>query len=359
MGMPSITITFQQLGMTAIQRSQKGILGLIFTDAAPTLQGGHELTSAADLAEKLAGLSVANKEQIRLAFLGYINPPRKVIVYIMNGEDADLEDALRYFATRQVDYLVGPPDVSATDVQSLTSWIKAERANDHMVKAVLPNAAANHEAIVNFATEEILVGETKYTTAEYCSRIAGLIAGTPMTISATYAPLSEVSDCIRLTKEEMDAAIDAGKFIIFHDGKQVLTGRAVNSLVTVTQEKGEKFKKIKLVEVMDMIQNDIRITARESYIGKYTNSYDNKCLLVIAIQGYLAGLEQGGILAAQTSVVEIDLAAQENYLKSQGIDTSAMSEQEIKETNTGSKVFIRIQISILDAIEDIVIPITI
>lgn len=133
----------------------------------------------------------------------------------------------------------------------------------------------------------------------------------------------------------------------------------MNSLKTTSQEKGEAFKKIKIVETMDMIQNDIRMTAEDGYIGKYANSYDNKCLLIMAVKGYLEELERSGILETGTSVVELDLAAQENYLKSKGIDTSDMSEQQIKEANTDAKVFLRARVSILDAIEDIVLPITI
>lgn len=197
------------------------------------------------------------------------------------------------------------------------------------------------------------------TTAAFCSRIAGLIAGTPMTISCTYAPLAEVSDVTRLTKEQLDTAIDSGEFVLFHDGEKVKVGRGVNSLKTTSQEKGEAFKKIKIVEAMDMIQNDIRMTAEDGYIGKYANSYDNKCLLIMAVKGYLEELERSGILETGTSVVELDLAAQENYLKSKGIDTSDMSEQQIKEANTDAKVFLRARVSILDAIEDIVLPITI
>lgn len=78
--------------------------------------------------------------------------------------------------------------------------------------------------------------------------------GTPMTISCTYAPLPEVSDVGRLTREAMDAAVDAGKFILFHDGEKVKVARGVNSLQTTTQDKGDAWKKIKMVEVMDMIQ---------------------------------------------------------------------------------------------------------
>ena len=41
------------------------------------------------------------------------------------------------------------------------------------------------------------------------------------------------------------------------------------------------------------------------------------------------------------------------YLGGIGIDTAEMSEKEIKEANTGSHVFLKGTISILDAIEDV------
>ena len=350
MGLPSIDITFKTLGMTAIQRSQKGIVAVILEDAAGA--GAHIMTNVTDIP---SALGAENRAYLERAFTGYVNPPRKVIAYVVDGTEKTLDDALAYFATQQFDYLVGAPDTESADAQKIASWVKSERANKHTVKAVLPGTAA----VVNFTTGGIRLGEASVTTAAFCSRIAGLIAGTPMTISCTYAPLAEVSDVTRLTKEQLDTAIDSGEFVLFHDGEKVKVGRGVNSLKTTSQEKGEAFKKIKIVEAMDMIQNDIRMTAEDGYIGKYANSYDNKCLLIMAVKGYLEELERSGILETGTSVVELDLAAQENYLKSKGIDTSDMSEQQIKEANTDAKVFLRARVSILDAIEDIVLPITI
>ena len=354
MGLPSIDITFKTLGMTAIQRSQKGIVAVILEDAAGA--GAHIMTNVTDIP---SALGAENRAYLERAFTGYVNPPRKVIAYVVDGTEKTLDDALAYFATQQFDYLVGAPDTESADAQKIASWVKSERANKHTVKAVLPGTAADSEAVVNFTTGGIRLGEASVTTAAFCSRIAGLIAGTPMTISCTYAPLAEVSDVTRLTKEQLDTAIDSGEFVLFHDGEKVKVGRGVNSLKTTSQEKGEAFKKIKIVEAMDMIQNDIRMTAEDGYIGKYANIYDNKCLLIMAVKGYLEELERSGILETGTSVVELDLAAQENYLKSKGIDTSDMSEQQIKEANTDAKVFLRARVSILDAIEDIVLPITI
>lgn len=353
MGLPSINITFKELGVTAIQRSDKGVVAVILQDTNGT--GGHSLTSVTEIP---AVWTEANRAYVKNAFVGYISPPRRVLVYVI-GDSEDLGAALGHFAQHQFDYLAGAPDLSAADAQTIANWIKSERQDDHMVKAVLPDVGADNEAIVNFTAEDIQAGETTYTTSEYCSRIAGLLAGTPMTVSCTYAPLPEVTNVKRMTKAELDAAIDGGKFVLFHDGEKVKVGRGVNSLVTTTQDKGASFQKIKIVEAIDMIKNDIRMTAQDNYIGKYSNSYDNKCLLIMAIKGYFEELERQGILESDSSTVEIDMAAQEAYLKSTGTDTSAMSEQEIKEANTKDKVFLSASIKILDAIEDISFEVTI
>lgn len=353
MGLPSINIVFRSAGIASIKRSEKGTVAMIVRDAAQT--GVCVLTNVTEIPE---GFGAKNRAYIKRAFDGYITPPRKVIVYAL-AADASIEDALAYFAAQSFDYLVGPADLTNEEAQTIASWVKSERLENHTAKAVLPNVAADHEGVINFVTDGIQSGDTAFTTEEYCARIAGLIAGTPMKISCTYAPLAELSSVEQQSREALDTAIDEGKFTLFYDGEKVKVGRAVNSLVTTVQDKGDAFKKIKIVEAMDMIRNDIRVTAQDNYIGKYANSYDNKCLLMLAIKGYLEELEMADILEKGTSVVDIDIDAQENYLKKQGIDTSNMREKEIRYANTGSFVFLKVTVSILDAIEDIQINVTI
>ncbi len=354
MGLPSINIEFKTTGITAIERSQKGTAALILRDES--VSGAYILTNVTEIP---ADLTQENKEYIERAFIGYQTPPKSVIIYVINAE-AEISTALTYFATQKFDYICLPPTGTQEEAETLKSWVLSERLNNNATyKAVLPNISADSEAIINFAAEGITDGEKTYTAAEYCSRIAGLIAGTPMNISCTYAPLTEINDIKRLTKAQADEAIDQGKFILIHDGEKVKVGRGVNSFITTVEGKGEAYKKIKIVEAIDMINNDIRTTVEDSYIGKYSNSYDNKCILITAIKGYFEQLEMDGILDKGKTSVSIDIQAQENYLKSQGIDTSVMKEQEIKEANTGSKVFIAASIKILDAIEDIDINIAI
>ena len=57
--------------------------------------------------------------------------------------------------------------------------------------------------------------------------------------------------------------------------------------------------------------------------------------------------------------VEIDVVANKTYLQESGIDTSDMSDDDLKRAATGDKVFLKAKITILDAIEEITLPITI
>lgn len=356
MGLPNINIEFKTAGISAVGRSQKGVVGLIIKDANTEAAGPRTLYSAAELPKTLGE---ENRMYIAQAFTGYVTPPRQVIAYVLGADVEDLTEALSYFAATPVDYLAGPADCTPAEAAEIAGWVKTQRANDYTPKAVLPSQKADNEGVVNFTAQEIKTGEKNCTAAQYCSRIAGLLAGTPMTISCTYAPLPEVADIKRQTKTEMDAAIDAGELILYHDGEKVKIGRGVTSLTTTTQDKGDAYKKIKIVEAVDMIRTDLRRTAQDNFIGKYANSYDNKCLLITAIKGYFEQLELEGILARGKSEVRIDTVAQEAYLKSHGTDTSKLNEQEIKEAETGSRVFLAAKIRILDAVEDIDLAIVI
>jgi Phage tail sheath protein subtilisin-like domain/Phage tail sheath C-terminal domain len=345
MGLPQVNIVFKQLGASAIQRGERGIVALLLKDTAGL--GTYEIFSPTDIP---SGISDANKKQIELAMIGYINAPLKIIARV--GNETDWNTALAWLETQKFDYL-SIPEIAAEDLPTVTSWVSAQRANGKMVKAVLPNCSADREYIVNFTTDNIISGGTTYTTAQYCARIAGLLAGTPLNISATFAPLPEVTSVQSYTKTQLDTAIDNGEFVIFHDGEKVKVARAVNSLKTITADKGESFKKCKIVDILDQVYMDVKRTIEDNYIGKYPNSYDNKILLMSAIKAYFDALEIDNILDEDQNRIGIDIDAQRNYLNSIGVDTTKMNEQQIKEANTRDKLFFRADIKPLDAMEEI------
>ena len=351
---PQISVTFTELGISAITRGDKGTVALIVRDGLE-VDPAFAITQATQIPDALGKETV---DYIKRTFLGYVNPPKKVIVYVLAPEGR-LADALDYLATTVFDYICGPADCTAEEAADIASWVKSQRLNNGAkYKAVLPNHKADNYAIVNFTGDAMTDGITVWDTAAYCSRVAGLLAGTPMKIAATYAPLPELSDCARLTKEEADEAVGSGELALRWDGRKVKLNRAVNSLVTTSQGMLDSFKKIKIVEIMDLMRTDITATAEDEYVGKYANSYDNKMLLAAAIRGYLMGLEQSSLIQPGYTV-DLDMEAQEQYLAARGVDTAAMSEKELREADTGSHVFLLVRCKILDAIEDVIIKVEI
>ena len=361
MGAPNITIAFYEQATASIQRGDKGTLAMILNETSVSTL---TVTTILDSTDIPTGYSAANVKAIERALIGYQNAPKKIIAVAIASAD-DYDAALTELNNHDWDYLVAP--TCETDVKGMTiaTWIKTQRTSNHKIyKAVLPNQAADCEGVVNVTMGYTDEDGTAVTAEQACARIAGIICGTPMTMSCTYAPIPEALGCTAKDQEDIDKAVDSGEIVLEWDGEKVKIVRGVNSLTTTSETKGDSFKKIKLVETMDLIQHDIRKTAEDSYIGKYTNSYDNKCLLTTAINGYFDTLIRDGILSSASC--DIDTDAQKTYLKGKGgkfvVDGETISiedatDLQIRQANTGSQVFLKCTISMLDALEDITIDI--
>lgn len=361
MGAPNITIAFYEQAIASIKRGDKGILAMILVNASTEQLTVDTILDSTDIPESY---SAANIAQVKYALIGYQNTPKKIIaVAIPSAEDYD--DALEELTNYDWDYLVAPTCSTDGKAADISTWIKAQRSNNNKIyKAVLPNQKADSEAIVNVTMGYTDAEGNELTAEAACARVAGIICGTPWSMSCTYAPLSEALGCPAKSQEEIDTAVDAGELIFMWDGEKVKIVRGVTSFTTTSQDKGDSYKKIKLVEIMDLIQHDIRKTAEDSYIGKYNNSYNNKNLLTTAIGGYFDTLISDNILASGSC--ELDVDAQRTYIKAKGgkfvIDGETVSledatELQIKQANTGSQVFLKCTISMLDALEDISIKI--
>ena len=355
MGLPQLNITFADAAKRTVITTNRGTVALIVRDSAESVTGSVlNIKSAASIPE---ALSTENKAYIGTAFLGNVHAPRCVFAAII-GTESNIEDALTLLETVKFTWLAAPSGCTSTEAETIAEWITNRRDEGAVCKAVLPNCAADNKAVVNFTASGITVGSTVKTTAEYCARVAGYLAGTPLSQSVTYGVLPEVSDITRLSKSAAEAAVDAGQLILIHDGEKVKFASGVNSLTTAKTAMTQKMKNIKVVEVVDAISSDLRLLAQDKYIGKYANTYDNKRLLITAVVSYFRALEAEDVLA-KGSTVEIDVEAQREYLTSHGIDITDMTEDKIKSANTGKHVFITASISIYDAIEDIDINIAV
>lgn len=353
MGLPSVNVNFITTASTLSQRSERGIVGMIIKGIKPA-KNPLVVKSEQDIPKSF---SAENREQILFALKGYVNTPKRVEVFCLASDAENYTEALNYYEVSKINYLVAPTCETDNQKDALATWVQEQRKNKKEVKIVLPNQAADHVGIINYTTESVTIGEKTFNAEKFCSRIAGILAGTPASISCTFAPIEEATDCTRLSRTQLDTEIDSGHFVVFHDGEKVKVGRGVNSLVTPKDNQNEQYKKIKIIECMDMINDDLIKLIEENYIGKLPNSYDNKCLVISAIMDYFDELSKQSILSSYE--VGIDIQANKSYLESKGIKTDDMTADELKKADTGEKVYIYSVIRILDAMEDITININV
>ncbi|SDZ19336.1 phage tail sheath C-terminal domain-containing protein [Tindallia californiensis] len=351
MGLPEILIKFQSLAVSAIQRSERGIVALILKDDTKKDFDTKEYSIITDIDPD--DWTEENKDYIEKAFLGV---PNKIIVERIDEDATDYNEALQRLATKHWNW-GAIPGIGESDVSTVATWLKTKRDNfDKVYKMVLPNNDGDHEGIVNFTTEDIKVGERVYTTAEYTARLAGVFAGLSLQRSSTYYKLNEV-DSIK-ESEDPDQDIDDGKLILIND-EGVKIGRGVNSLTTLDVTQGEDWKKIKIIEGHDLVKEDIRRTFNDEYVGRVNNSYDNQVLFISAVNAYLQTLEGEVLNPNVDNFVDVDIEAQRLAWEGIGTDTSEWDEQEIKNNTFQSKVFINGPMRFLDAMEDLYLKVNV
>ena len=222
MGLPVIDISFKQLAKTAMIRSERGIVALILKD---TTKASSTVFDEGDIPPNL---SEANKNLIKDVLKG---SPNKIEVYVL-GSEGQISEALTYFEGIEFN-LMCMPSAESGDIAAIKAFIK--KMNDvvkYKCDAILANEEADSEAIINYTADDIVVGGKSVTTANHTARIAGLIEGTPLHQSVTFATLSDVDSIENLTKEQADSRIDAGELILVREMGKVRVARGVNSLTT-------------------------------------------------------------------------------------------------------------------------------
>lgn len=355
---PAVVVSFHEAAASTINRGNRGTLAMIIVDPIAESQADYTLYDTTDIP---AAASDASKTAMTLALTGYVTMPKKVLVHaILNTDEGEkYADALEYFGRQSWNVLVAPTAEADNATATIANWIKAKRDEGLSYRAVLSNTAADDPAIVNVCSTAVYDG-SEISAGLVACRIAGVICGTPLAMSCTYAPLYDFTDCQRLSKEDLDAAVAAGKLVLMWDGEKVKICRGVTSFTTTNTEEGDSFKKIKLVDAMDMMRDEIIRTIEDSYIGKYENTYDNKCVLIAAVNSYFRDLAAEKVI--DSGRCDINLEAHRAYFKAHGgklvVDGESIALEDatdiqIRKGNTGSAVLLTATVSLLDAIEDV------
>lgn len=361
---PNVDINFRDAGDTAIDKAERGIVYLILEE--PSVEELTEVTFF-NATEIPTTYTDENKEQIKLAMAGsYLAPNRVSCIMTPSSETAftiEGNEALMLLATSDCDYFAIPgiTQQAATDV---ATWVKQHNESQpiHKMKAVLPNTAADNDHVINVTqTKAVTQGGKELNTDELCGFVAGMRAGCPMQFSLDRfrtSALKWVPPVDMRKGQDGDNRVQAGEFFFNMDRGRVSVVADVNSL-TELAGKDETYQQNKEIDIMDALYNGLKPSILDKYIGKFTNSYQNKLILVSAVGAFLQSFEAAGLVEQDDTNCEIAFDEQRLYLKSIHYTTfdnrtvEEMTVNEILKANTKDHVFLRVRFLPLGAIRHV------
>lgn len=136
-------------------------------------------------------------------------------------------------------------------------------------QTVLYRMPADYEGIVNVKNS---VEEAGASEADLVYWVTGIIAGCGVNKSNLNKKYNgEFKVNAEYTQTELANAKKAGEFTLHKVGNEVRVLEDINSLVTLTEEKGEVFKENQTIRVIDQIANDIAVLFNTKYLGIMPN----------------------------------------------------------------------------------------
>ncbi|MGF9711623.1 phage tail sheath subtilisin-like domain-containing protein [Paenibacillus naphthalenovorans] len=304
---PGLYINFKAAAAAQIAGGARGIVAIpikAFTGGTATAKTFYTVENETDAA---ALFGAANIQSIKFALQG---GAKEVLVYTLPAAAvaADYTDMRVAFDTRPFNVFVFDGEYSTTEQAATKTWVAANRSEGkHFAVVIGGNATTDADPtqgnsrstlnaddyIVNLISG-VTIGGTAYDSSKFAPWVAGLIAGTAINRSTTYAPVPADDVTKRLTNSQITAALQAGSLVLVHDGEKVKVEQGLTTSV----------KKIRSIRARQAISNDTTKTAADAYIGKIDNNADGQAALISAVKAYLESLEVANVLTGP--VVTLD-----------------------------------------------------
>ena len=172
----------------------------------------------------------------------------------------------------------------ATEATTVTLYSKFnERVRDTLgakAQLVAWQPQADYEGVIgvwNTATHPSIASVPVNSLVYW---VTGAQAGVAVNRSLTNAVYDgELTVDVEYTQAELEAAIKAGKFMIHNVNGTARVLEDINTLVTLTDEKGEIFQSNQTVRVCDQIANDVAVLFNTRYVGQVPNDASGRATL--------------------------------------------------------------------------------
>lgn len=339
---PGLYINFQSAATAQIQGGARGVVAIpLATYTGATAKTFYTITSEKEAVDTFGS---ANIQSIKFALQG---GAKEVLVYTMPASPTatDFSDMRAAFDARPFNVFVydGASTVSTTEQTNTLTWVNTNKADGKHFFVVFgaPSATAasddlapatgntrsttlNSDYAINLISGVIIDGTT-YTSNKFASYIAGLVAGTAINKSITYAVVPVTDVTLRMTNAQIKTAIAAGSLVLVNDGEKTRVEQGITTSV----------KKVRAIRARQAVSTDVSKTAADSYIGQIDNNDDGQKALIGAVQSYLERLETANVLT------DISVSLDPNY------------------ESTGDTVYLLVSYTEIDSVERIFLTINI
>ena len=147
-----------------------------------------------------------------------------------------------------------------------------KRLRDEMgvkFQVVTYKTAADYEGTVNVKNE---VTDEGWSKASLVYWVTGIIAGCEVNKSNLNKKYDgEFNVNADYTQAQLENAIKAGEFTLHKVGTELRVLQDINSLVTISDTKGDVFKDNQTIRVIDQIANDLAVLFKNKYLGTVPN----------------------------------------------------------------------------------------
>lgn len=141
-------------------------------------------------------------------------------------------------------------------------------------QTVVYNNSADYEGVVNLKNSAV------EDTSALIFFTTGIIASCAINKSNTNLVYNgEYTVNADYTQTQLETAIKNGEFVYHKVGDDIRVLTDINSLVTVTDEKGEDFKANQTIRVLDQVATDVAILFANKYLGKIQNNQSGRVSL--------------------------------------------------------------------------------
>lgn len=352
--LPDINIIFTQKAVTAVQRSERGVLCVIVKDKQQTT--GIKKFVYKRLADiTTTDYETANYTALKRAFDVAVNK-----VYVLRcSETSELTDIVKELDKVKFNYVCTNVKALQQDLANQIVQYNQDNQGHKCVCVASELTTADSKYVINLkGTGGTLKDGTTVKAEDYLIRIASTLCNLPMNRSLTYYVFEDLAswdDTYLTTEAPIGKWITDGWLTLINDDDEVKCGRAINSLHTFTSTDTEDMSYIIIVEAMNLIIEDIYTTFKDYYVGKYKNTLSNQRLFITSVNAYFRQLMREEVLDdAYDNHAYVDIESQRlAWLGIGKTEAEDWDDNKIQQMTFRTNVFLGGEAKISNAMEDL------